>query len=289
MKGLLRKRYLSREVVLELQRFISPFLKETHQHYFGFDRVYNNNTCIRITTHPELLEYSHFHELKITVPIPEMYLYKDRFYYLVSGKVDLIFPKFGSFKKKFNIKSSIYFIDRKKTYYNQYWFGSSLDLEHWDNFYINSTQSFERFFAEFDKKYQALISEAEKDRIELPLAMRSNIKGISKTTKVLSKYSPTYRRQSNLISTEISLSKREKECIALILLGLTSAEIGDYLDLSIRTVEHYIDNIKDKLNCSKKGQISTVIYQSKQFERFIEEFQLIINQYLAAKSLANSF
>lgn len=43
------------------------------------------------------------------------------------------------------------------------------------------------------------------------------------------------------------LSKREKECLALLHQGYTYEGIGIHLKLSSRTVEHYIESVKNKL------------------------------------------
>ena len=51
------------------------------------------------------------------------------------------------------------------------------------------------------------------------------------------------------------LSKREKEILKLFLNGYTSAQVAEALDLSRRTVEYYLVNLKNKLNCASKSEI----------------------------------
>jgi DNA-binding CsgD family transcriptional regulator len=52
-----------------------------------------------------------------------------------------------------------------------------------------------------------------------------------------------------------SLSEREKECLQQLLLGKTAAEIGQSLHLSPRTVESYLENLKEKLSCDTKREL----------------------------------
>lgn len=52
--------------------------------------------------------------------------------------------------------------------------------------------------------------------------------------------------------TRYTLSKREQECLFYILRGKSAKEIGRILNLTPRTIEHYIENIKYKLNCRTK-------------------------------------
>lgn len=50
-------------------------------------------------------------------------------------------------------------------------------------------------------------------------------------------------------------SNRELQCIELIMQGKSTKEIAKILELSCRTVEHYIANIKDKLNVKTKAEL----------------------------------
>jgi DNA-binding NarL/FixJ family response regulator len=56
-----------------------------------------------------------------------------------------------------------------------------------------------------------------------------------------------------------NLSSQETKCAKHILTGLTAKEIGRQLELSPRTVESYIENIKIKLLCQNKTQLILVL------------------------------
>ncbi|WED43517.1 response regulator transcription factor [Legionella cardiaca] len=51
------------------------------------------------------------------------------------------------------------------------------------------------------------------------------------------------------------LSKRQLDCLRHYAEGYTSRKIGDILDLSPRTVEHYLEAVKNKLNCSTRAEL----------------------------------
>lgn len=53
-----------------------------------------------------------------------------------------------------------------------------------------------------------------------------------------------------------SLGKREYQCAYLMLDGLTSKEIGDFLHISPRTVEVYFDRLKQRFNSKNKIQLA---------------------------------
>jgi len=54
---------------------------------------------------------------------------------------------------------------------------------------------------------------------------------------------------------KFKLTKRECECVFLLIRGKTAKEIASLLSLSKRTVESYIENIKNKMNCQNKVEI----------------------------------
>lgn len=55
-------------------------------------------------------------------------------------------------------------------------------------------------------------------------------------------------------STSI-LSKRENEVLAHLARGKTAKAIGMQLNLSRRTIEHHIANIKYKTNCNSRAEL----------------------------------
>jgi DNA-binding CsgD family transcriptional regulator len=57
--------------------------------------------------------------------------------------------------------------------------------------------------------------------------------------------------KSLFFKNDVSLSLREEECAQYLLQGLSSKEIGKILGISYRTVEIYLNSLKEKLNCNK--------------------------------------
>ena len=53
----------------------------------------------------------------------------------------------------------------------------------------------------------------------------------------------------------IALSKRQSECLYHLLRGKSAVKIGKILGLSPKTVEYYIDEIKNKMGCSSKAEV----------------------------------
>lgn len=55
-----------------------------------------------------------------------------------------------------------------------------------------------------------------------------------------------------------ALSRRERECIKLLLKGKSMKETAALLRLSPRTVEHYLENVKIKFDCQFKNELFSI-------------------------------
>jgi DNA-binding CsgD family transcriptional regulator len=58
-------------------------------------------------------------------------------------------------------------------------------------------------------------------------------------------------------------TKREAECMVLLLRGKTINSVANILKLSPRTVEYYIKNMKSKLGCRTKFELIDLVYASE--------------------------
>ena len=52
------------------------------------------------------------------------------------------------------------------------------------------------------------------------------------------------------------ITYRELECSRFLMLGYSASAIATKLDISLRTAEYYISNLKLKCNCDSKWQLS---------------------------------
>lgn len=85
---------------------------------------------------------------------------------------------------------------------------------------------------------------------------------------------------------ELGLSKRETECLFYLLEGKSNKQVAKILNLSVRTVEEYYGNLRDKLCCSSKSELIVKALKTKLIDGMQENFNLL-NKKIVASRLIN--
>lgn len=60
------------------------------------------------------------------------------------------------------------------------------------------------------------------------------------------------------------LTQRQYDCLYWLSRGMTIKEIALKLKLSARTVEHYLETVKNKLNCNTRSELIKIFFQHKE-------------------------
>jgi len=133
-------------------------------------------------------------------------------------------------------------------------FSFSFDCSHDDktNFFINNVECLTQFSQYFKLKARHLINCSDQRRLAmfkdgLDLKMFDD---------------PTLSQEKNQ-EKPIKFSKQENNCIKFLAQGRTMKEVGRILNLSPRTVESYIRNIKNKTGLNYKSQIVDLFWNNK--------------------------
>ena len=84
-----------------------------------------------------------------------------------------------------------------------------------------------------------------------------------------------YELESNTFNNPYHFSSRELECIFFLLRGMSAKQIALFLGLSKRTIEFYIDNIKNKVGCNKKSELLELMLEKNYLRYFPQQ---LLNQ-----------
>lgn len=126
-----------------------------------------------------------------------------------------------------------------------------------NEFYLNNLNIFKSFVLYFKEKAKKIIKKAEKDKFTIPtiyndifLADKNKLLCVEKNA--INKFYSAFDIKKFYINECQYFTYKEAECLTWYAKGKTTAEIGLTLNISKKTVERHLENLKKKSNCNNK-------------------------------------
>lgn len=153
-------------------------------------------------------------------------------------------PVFLHGREYYNSDHGITYVKKHADYCEFFIFGAHKDNAKMVNVYINNLDFIKNFAENFVERAEPFITAVE----YLPIQFR-----LPNNTTMNCVYSSAEKNISPFLP---ALSPREKMCIKEMLAGKTAKMIARELQLSFRTIEFYIDNIKRKTGCRTRFELT---------------------------------
>jgi DNA-binding CsgD family transcriptional regulator len=216
-------------------------LKKYNIQYFDYHRCYNDGGRIYLGTHAGFLKHYLDNKLYLQGNMeaePKLYE-KQAFLWSTLPNQDIF-----QCAREYDIDNGIFLVFTKANYNEYFAFAGSRKHFGLINFYLNNLDLLERFCVSFKDQARSLIKTAKKNRIILPYHRHG-----------LTSYnaSPSDKFEGSYLTQE--LSKKQIECSHWLLTGASAKEIGLHMKISYRTVEDYIDILKQKLLVRNKSEL----------------------------------
>lgn len=156
--------------------------------------------------------------------------------------------------RKFNLDQNLLFLKRTKNGVKGFGFASYGSRNEFETLCMNELPLLKLFIKRFEEEFEPLIKKMERNPVEI-----AKLIGPAFHQKNSSIQLPQISKSSFLDELQFKeitlLTQREKSVLYYVSKGYSAAETAAYLCLSKRTVEHYLENIKNKLNCFSKAEL----------------------------------
>ncbi len=258
----------------KIKSICKPVFDNTEIHYFGYNRVYKRGLSVGLYSDVDLVRKT----LKANLGIPyfdqEGSLLKAGAYFaadipfLLNGKIEQtqIEQYFSTVKQIDQTEivtydKSFIIIFQQGLFDEVFFFSCTLEISKVRSYFTNLLSSLYEFCCYFVDQASCIIEEAQNSKLSYPLLKTKNSENLSDDSDWKSKITP-HRFRFVTKYGEVFLSKQEFKCLEFAANGLPNKEIAAKLDLKVKTIENYIEKIKNKLTCEKRSDIISLFKNS---------------------------
>ncbi len=259
----------------QVSKICYPLFKNTPVKYFDYGRYYDTGEMVICgTTSPDLVKmYYHdelcpsFEEFKLFTSFGLNVTYLSHIMPLPPGVCDVNPDRYNR-----NIESAacwkifhrLYIVERYPGYFTAYGFGVIKETTSIFNFYLNAIPILRDFIKYYEYHASELIEYTKQNnRIIMPYYSEKKIRNCERFEEMLniSKLDFSIEAEKNISFDGKSMTSRELECLRLVSQGYTMKNIARKLEISHRTVEQHLRNIKDKLGLNTKNQLVEIWHE----------------------------
>lgn len=256
------------ETEQHVNQLTAPLFDYTDISFFAYSRYYPNNTLSILSTYADWTE-AIFNQGKainyqnielLLARHPNINQLSNSHYYLLRDDNQDAF----SLGRNYNINSTLVMIDKQDDFYELFCFASKENKE-LIRFYFNNWNYLVKFKYRFIEKGGKLIGVADKNKLKLSKSHNNDAKGNNNMP-----FNPEKLKEALQVDhyhilyqgKRVAITAREFDCLKGIGQGRTIKETGKLLGISPRTVEGYLNNLKDKLVIDQRSELINIYLSS---------------------------
>jgi DNA-binding CsgD family transcriptional regulator len=248
-----------------LKKLCLPLFQYLELSYFEYSEFFNDGTVIYLATNLEWIHHSLNYEMFKDNEHNSL-VAKNKFYrYVLWNTLNLDQTTFLSSMKEFKIWNGLSVNIARETSVRVYSFATDKDINI-DSFLMNHISTLDHFINYFHSEGEPLLKNAAQNKVigkilpvftpeEILYPDHHKLKTFLEQTE-LKKFYFTLR------NNHFFLSKREMQCLSSLSKAKTMKEIAEELSLSPRTVETYIEKIKNKSGLHFKNDLIKMYYDN---------------------------
>ena len=236
LEKIIDNKHISITSCQDVSDIILPCLKPHGVTVFNYYRIYFDRRVIRLSTDAAWTKHYFQKGYLEKLTLPDSYLTNKINYYI--WMIDDCHEMLLDAALNFNTSNGITIAEINKDYIEYFCFASTKDNSRIINtFYLNNLEALRDYSYLFKDKASKIIQESLKSPIVLSNlnVCKANLKPENSSRRLL--------------------SNRQRSCANFLLEGYTCKMISEKLNLSPRTIEFYISNLKKKLSCHNKAEL----------------------------------
>lgn len=244
----------------EINQICEPLFSNSSINYFIFVRFYDDGTVVTFPTNHQW--HQHFWKQKYQEESSILRLCEGINFWHSKDKLSAICE---DAVRNFNIDNRLDIVERGCNYYDVFGFGGKPRETEMVEYYFNNIEKLKKFSLYFKMQAKEIIKKGDKQENRLILE-KKQIRTHACSELIKKKDFFDKMNINKFFFANCILSRREIECLILLLRGRTAIEIGGLLNISSKTSESYIEKLKNKLHCNSRAELFDAAYSMRVHE-----------------------
>lgn len=249
----------------KLNEIFAPLFANSQINTFGYRKFFPDGSYIALCTRNDWQEY-YFNNipdlgLAFSQAVFDTPLYQITFFLWPKERGDSILDALWHF----DIWNGITAYYKTGEYIESFAFAGYRNDTQLHNYFINNLALLEKYIDHFKEKAAELIKPDDNKMAKFQNTINICLKPILCSAVEKSEFcflDNNTHRMLDSCGSPVKLSRREAECLVLLSKGHTAKSIAIHLNISFRTVEAYIHNIKSKTKTNCKAELLSLILRS---------------------------
>jgi DNA-binding CsgD family transcriptional regulator len=255
----------------DVRDICNPLFKNTDINYLCYCRYFPNKSYIALSSNPEWVKHFYYNQYP-SAGYQGKALQSGIYFSQNIDHMGCTQSMIEDMRSNFKLYNIFVFLNLNKEYCDMVIYCMKKVTYDPINFYLRNLDLLENFNHYFKEKADKLIIQSSMNRIFIPEPFEKtfSIKKMSFSDKDPHalrelqnsfKHSKSHHYNPLYDCMNMQLTNQEIKCIELMMRGKTSKMIGKELNISHRTVETHVQNIKRKLNVQSKPELIDFIFE----------------------------
>lgn len=158
-------------------------------------------------------------------------------------------------KQNYDMDHGLLIIEKHDTYCEFFGFNAPTSHSQIYASYINDLPFLKKFCRYFKEELSLLLKKIDLDPVQLAKEEGKVLQPLKKNVFTTLSESSKYSFLREIRVDDKQLSKRERQCLSLYVDEMDMQIVATHLELSVRTIEFYLGNVKNKLGCLTKNEL----------------------------------
>ncbi len=249
--------HISLRSQLDVATICRTLFKSTPVKFFIYVRFYDNGSIISLPSradwHKHFFQKEYYKSSKLRL-VPG--------YNFWNSKADFSEPNYDA-REYFNIDNKFEITIKGHDYHEVFGFASEKGCREAINYYVNNLDQLDNFTSYFkDTAHNLIESCARNHNYQLHIKEYLVKPALTSSQSVPPFLSENQYYLNRHTTQEIGLSNKEMQCMVYTLRGRTAREASSALNISSKTVEAHLANVREKLDINKKSELFDFAYKS---------------------------